>query len=374
MQVSVAAAGINQAKATLKSVQTDLNYCQIKSPVKGVIIDRRVNKGQTVVSALSASSLFLLAKDLSRVQIWASVNEADIGRIHVGQKATFNINTYPNETFEGTVSQVRLNATMTQNVVTYTVVVTTENKDGRLYPYMTANVNFEIERHDNVLKVPNAALRWKPRPAEIAPDIRGQTLAEMNRHGDKSKANKSKAADDESGDEKAVSPGAVSPGERAAVPATTAVAPAGNKPEDWKTRAQQNAQRQAKPGKADAAQSAAKATGDAKPKPDGSQSKKLAGTENGPPGTPVSARDLAKKKMHYDTGYIWTADGNYVEPIKVRIIATDGTMTEVREVLGKDQKESKLQDDTEVVTGENVASESDETTNPFMPRFRSKPK
>ncbi len=120
--------------------------------------------------------------------------------------------------------------------------------------------------------------------------------------------------------------------------------------------------------------SAAKATGDAKPKPDGSQSKKLAGTENGPPGTPVSARDLAKKKMHYDTGYIWTADGNYVEPIKVRIIATDGTMTEVREVLGKDQKESKLQDDTEVVTGENVASESDETTNPFMPRFRSKPK
>ena len=147
---------------------------------------------------------------------------------------------------------------MTQNVVTYTVVVTTENKDGRLYPYMTANVNFEIERHDNVLKVPNAALRWKPRPAQIAPDIRGETLAEMNRHGDKSKANRrARPADDESGDEKAVSPGAVSPGEEGRSAGNHGRRSGGQQAgrlED--PRWQQNAQRQAKPGKADAAQEA----------------------------------------------------------------------------------------------------------------------
>src|SRR5208337_3014969 len=97
------------------------------SPVKGVIVDRRVNVGQTVVSSLSAPSLFLLAKDLSKMQVWASVNEADIGRIRPGVKVHFTVDAYPNEVFYGEVLQVRLNATMTQNVVTYTVVVTTDN-------------------------------------------------------------------------------------------------------------------------------------------------------------------------------------------------------------------------------------------------------
>ena len=168
--VGVDEAAIKQAEATLRQAQINLGYCNIKSPVKGTIVDRRVNVGQTVVSSLSASSLFLLAKDLSRIQVWASVNEADIGRIQPGVKVHFTVDAYPNETFVGEVAQVRLNATMTQNVVTYTVVVTTENKDMKLLPYMTASLQFEIERHENVLKVPNAALRWKPRPKQIAPD------------------------------------------------------------------------------------------------------------------------------------------------------------------------------------------------------------
>ena len=102
-------------------------------------------------------------------------------------KVHFTVDAYPNETFVGEVLQVRLNATMTQNVVTYTVVVTTENKDMKLLPYMTANLLFEIERHEDVLKVPNAALRWKPRPKQIAPEIRAETLAAMNRRDDKPK-------------------------------------------------------------------------------------------------------------------------------------------------------------------------------------------
>jgi len=138
--VGVWEASIKQAEAALKQAKINLGYCDIKSPVKGTIVDRRVNVGQTVVSNLSASSLFLLAKDLSRIQVWASVNEADIGRIQPGVQVHFTVDAYPNETFVGEVQQVRLNATMTQNVVTYTVVVTTENKKLKLLPYMTANL------------------------------------------------------------------------------------------------------------------------------------------------------------------------------------------------------------------------------------------
>lgn len=161
-----------QAQATLQRAQRNLGYCTIKSPVKGVIIDRRVNIGQTVVASLNAPSLFLLAKDLTRMQVWVSVNEADIGNIHPGQPVSFTVDTYPGQVFRGEVGKIRLNATMTQNVVTYTVEVITDNSDGRLLPYLTANVQFELSRRSNVLLVPNAALRWFPQPAQVSPKFR----------------------------------------------------------------------------------------------------------------------------------------------------------------------------------------------------------
>jgi HlyD family secretion protein len=134
-----------------------------------VIIDRRVNTGQTVVASLNAPSLFLLAKDLTRMQVWVAVNEADIGKIHPGQPVSFTVDAFPGETFRGEVGKVRLNASMTQNVVTYTVEVLTDNSAGRLLPYLTANVQFELDRRSNVLMVPNAALRWTPSPDQIVP-------------------------------------------------------------------------------------------------------------------------------------------------------------------------------------------------------------
>jgi HlyD family secretion protein len=137
-----------------------------------VIIDRRVNIGQTVVSSLSAPSLFLIATDLKRVQVWASVNEADIGSISKGQPVTFTTDAYPDQIFEGSVGKARLNATMTQNVVTYTVEVDTHNDNGKLLPYLTANVQFKIGRRQGVLLVPNAALRWSPSPDKIAPEAK----------------------------------------------------------------------------------------------------------------------------------------------------------------------------------------------------------
>ncbi len=171
--VEVGKATISQAVAALSSAKTNLDYTTIRSPVKGVIIDRRVNVGQTVVASLTAPSLFLIAKDLKRVQVWAQVNEADIGQITSGQEVRFTVDARPREEFTGKVDQVRLNANMTNNVVTYTVVVTTDNSMGRLLPYLTANLQFVTHQRSEVLQVQNAALRWRPRPDQIAPELRG---------------------------------------------------------------------------------------------------------------------------------------------------------------------------------------------------------
>lgn len=143
-------------------------------------MDRRVNIGQTVVASLNAPSLFLIAKDLKRMQVWASVNEADIGNIHPGQPVRFTVDAYPGRTFRGAVDKVRLNATMTQNVVTYTVEINTDNSDGKLLPYLTANVAFEVTKQEDVLLVPNAALRWLPMPQQVVPDAR-QEFASASR-------------------------------------------------------------------------------------------------------------------------------------------------------------------------------------------------
>jgi HlyD family secretion protein len=158
---------VEQSAATLKRAQQNLSYCTIVSPVKGVVIDRRVNIGQTVVASLNAPRLFLIAKDLNRLQVWVSVNEADIGQIRPGLSATFTVDAYPGEVFLGKVGKVRLNATMTQNVVNYTVEVDTDNPGGKLLPYLTANVKFIVGERQGVILVPNAALRWAPRPDQI---------------------------------------------------------------------------------------------------------------------------------------------------------------------------------------------------------------
>ena len=139
---AVAEALLLQHKAALKRAEIDLRHTTIKSPVKGVVIDRRVTLGQTVVSTKETTSLFLLAK-LDKLQIWANVSEADIGYIHEQQPVHFTVDAFPGKTFEGKVVQKRLNATMTQNVVTYTVIVTITSKAKELLPYLTAHLEFD---------------------------------------------------------------------------------------------------------------------------------------------------------------------------------------------------------------------------------------
>ena len=152
--IEQAKAAIKQSQAAVDLAQRNVDYCTITSPVDGEVIDRRVNIGQTVVSSLSASSLFLIAKDLTRMTIWVSVNEADIGSIHIDQPVTFTVDARTGKTFRGTVTKVRFDAIMTQNVVTYPVEVLAMNPDGLLYPYMTTNVKFELDKRTNVLKRP----------------------------------------------------------------------------------------------------------------------------------------------------------------------------------------------------------------------------
>jgi HlyD family secretion protein len=180
----VGEAAVLQAKASLAQAETSLwrakrslGYCTITSPVSGVIIDRRVNIGQTVNASMDAPSLFLIAKDLRRMQVWVAVNEADVARVYAGQPVAFTVDALPDASFRGTVSKVRLNASMTQNVVTYTVEITTDNADGRLLPYLTANVRFEVQRRSQVLRVPTAALRWTPSVEQVVPAVRAAAAA-----------------------------------------------------------------------------------------------------------------------------------------------------------------------------------------------------
>ncbi len=170
--VLVGQARLEQAKLAVKEAVVNLGYTVIQAPTDGVVIDRRVNVGQTVIAGLNAPSLFLLAKDLSQMQVWAAVNEADIGDIHVGQRVSFKVDAYRDKTFVGTVSQIRLNASMSHNVVIYGVMIDIDNTDGRLLPYMTASIQFEVARRPDVLLVPNQALRWRPTPEQITPNAR----------------------------------------------------------------------------------------------------------------------------------------------------------------------------------------------------------
>jgi HlyD family secretion protein len=176
--LAVGKAAVRQNKAALRIAKTNLGYSTIVSPVRGVIIDRRVNIGQTVVATLNAPSLFLIAKDLRRMQVWASVNEADIGRIRLHMPVRFTVDAHGDEKFHGEVTQIRMNAQMTQNVVTYTVIVTTDNSSGKLLPYLTANVQFEVDKRSGVLLAPNAALRWTPDAGQVDPAVDPSTLAE----------------------------------------------------------------------------------------------------------------------------------------------------------------------------------------------------
>src|SRR5438128_708488 len=163
-----ARAQVKQKAAALHQAKVDLDHTTIRAPVDGVVISRAVDIGRTVAASLSAPTLFTIAQDLTKMQVETSVDEADIGRIKLDDRATFTVDAFPGETFEGTVTQIRKAGQIVQNVVTYTVVVAVDNPAGKLLPGMTANVKLVVAEKPSVLKVPNAALRFRPPGAEAA--------------------------------------------------------------------------------------------------------------------------------------------------------------------------------------------------------------
>ncbi len=166
-QVSNVQALVKQRDSQLAQARVDLEKTTIRAPVDGTVVKKSVEPGQTVAASLQAPELFVIARDLRQMQVETSIDEAEVGRIRVGQAASFTVDSFPGRVFNGTVSQMRKAALVVQNVVTYTAIIATSNPDLRLFPGMTANVRIVVETREKVLKVPNSALRFRPAGAPV---------------------------------------------------------------------------------------------------------------------------------------------------------------------------------------------------------------
>jgi HlyD family secretion protein len=173
-QVKTAQANVAQRDAALAQARIDLARTRITSPVSGIVIKRTIERGQTVASSLQAPELFVIAQNLSDMQVEAAIDESDVGRLQPGQEATFTVDAFPGQTFAGRIRQVRKAATNVANVVTYVAIVGFSNEAGQLLPGMTANVKVITDQRDNVLKIPNAALRMRIEGVESPTSARGQ--------------------------------------------------------------------------------------------------------------------------------------------------------------------------------------------------------
>ena len=180
-------ASLQVAKAAVNTAAENVRYTTIRSPVRGTVISRKVDVGQTVAASLNAPTLFIIAEDLKRMKIMAQVDETDIGRIRANQEVRFTVQAYPDKGYRGTVSQVRLQPDIVQNVVSYTVVILADNDDGTLLPGMTANVEFVEAREENALVVPASALRFRP-PEEVVVRFEEERRARFAEAGGEGKA------------------------------------------------------------------------------------------------------------------------------------------------------------------------------------------
>src|SRR6185436_5557005 len=170
-QVQSAQAQVLQAEAALRLAEVNLAHTTITSPIDGIVVSRDVNVGQTVAASLSAPTLFTIAKDLTQMQVIANIDQADIGLVEQAKSVKFTVDAFPGKEFDGAIQQMRLNPQNVQNVVTYNVVIDVANPEQKLKPGMTANLTITIDERNNVLKVPNAALRFVPT------DASGQRIA-----------------------------------------------------------------------------------------------------------------------------------------------------------------------------------------------------
>ena len=315
--VQQSGAQVAQKEAAVEVAQTNLRYTKIYAPIDGVVVNRAVDVGQTVAASLQAPTLFTIAQDLTKMQVYTATDESDVGMIHPGQTVTFKVDAFPRDTFSGRVSQVRLNPTTVQNVVTYTTVIDFDNPDLKLFPGMTAYVTIPVAQARQVLRVPNGALRYNPdmKPVEIRALLK-QTGIELG-GGRRQQQQQAQAGQGEQ------TPPAGQPAQSSAPAEGQQGARRGG-------AAQGGENAQARFGGGRYGQRAGGNGGMGGP-----DAGRMRGAEGGAPGGGSSM-----KEQRLDVGIVWKlGPENKMIPVQVRTGITDHTVTEIVQVLHGDLKE-----------------------------------
>ena len=368
-------AAVTQAEASLSQNQVNLDNTVIRAPIDGIVISRLVDIGQTVAASLQAPELFVIAADLTKMRVIANIDESDVGRIRPHQRVTFTVDAYPGEEFEGTVSQIRLEPVLTQNVVTYATVVDAPNPELRLKPGMTATIALEIARRENILRIPNSALRFRPTPEMFAvldqpvPESLQQGIASMG--GAPSGA--AGPADAHGGG------GFAGPGEGRFGPPGE-----GGAPDPERRRQMRERMAQMSPEEREQFFARRRATGGGGSgfgggpgRPGGSGrpgSGRRPGNASNAPNIPTVDRGATTIDALFgplppveSNGRVWVLNGDRLEGVNVRLGVTDGTATEL---LGGRDLPAGTQLVTQITTPENgSALSSGGGGSPFMPQF-----
>ncbi len=352
-----AQAAVTQAEASVNQAQVNLDHTVIVAPIDGIVTQRSVDVGQTVAASMQAPTLFIIAADLTEMQVNANIDEADVGRIRPNQHVTFRVDAYPTETFEGVVTQVRLQPVVVQNVTTYGTVITVPNPDLKLKPGMTANVKIEIAKKTNVLRVPNTALRFRPTPdifAALNQAVPREVARGQGAPGSQG-AQGGQAAQGSQGPQRGDAEGARGGGQDGDRQARMIERFKGMSPDEQKQFIARMKERgmdtSAFEKLAAAAKPASAPGGKAKPQQAETIDALFA------PLPPVESR-----------GRVWLFVDNQLKPVNVRLGVTDGTNTELLS--------GELQQNMEVVTGVTGTSSTRTTTagtgtsNPLMPSGR----
>jgi len=310
-QVGQASAQVSQKRASVAVAQTNLNYTTIHAPVDGTVINRNVDVGQTVAASLQAPTLFTIAQDLTKMQVYVATDESDVGMIRLNQPVTFKVDAFPRDVFRGHVSQVRMNATTVQNVVTYNTIVDFDNPDLKLFPGMTAYVTVPVATATDVMKVPNGAIRYKPdmTPQEIRAAL--------------SKAGIESGGGGQGGNRQAA---AGSPGGQAG-----------------------QGQGGQRPGGGEGGNGMRAGGGQSGPQGGGGRQFGRGGDQ------PGGAPGAAPREQKADIAIVWKrlADGKTLEPVQIKTGITDHTVTEVVQVL-----KGSLNPGDEVIVGSTSAGGS----------------
>ncbi|MEO2195125.1 MAG: efflux RND transporter periplasmic adaptor subunit [bacterium] len=324
-QVKSADASVIQSRASLNQNEVNLGHTVITAPIDGIVIARQVDAGQTVAAGMSAPELFIIAEDLTKMQVIANIDESDVGRIRRGQPVTFTVDAYAAEEFEGTVSQIRLEPVVVQNVVTYATVIDVPNNELKLKPGMTATVTLEIARAESVLRVPNAALRFRPTPDMFA--ALNQPVPEILQRGGRGGEGRAAGGGEGRGS---------GSGQRAGGPGGGPGGPGGgfaNMSDADRQAMRERMQNMTPEQRAEffGGRGGGRGGGGAARQRGNQSTETVATVDRG--ATTIDAL-FAPLEVTETSGRVWTLDGDMLRPVEVRLGVTDGTSTELLGVRG----------------------------------------